>query len=106
MIAELTDSSFDEVVLTSSRPVVVDYRARWCLPCRLVEPVLAELDEELAGGVRFVQVDCDLNPGLVARFGIVSMPTIQLWRDGELAGVVFGARPKAALREEILSALL
>lgn len=106
MIVEVTDSSFDEVVLASSRPVVVDYRAQWCLPCRLVEPVLAELDEELAGRARFVQVDCDLNPGLVARFGILTMPTIQLWRDGELAGVVFGAQPKGALREEILTALL
>lgn len=105
MIIRASDSTFDAEVLGSPDPVVVDFRAAWCLPCRLVEPVLEELAIELAGRVRFVEVDCDDSPGVVARYGVLSLPTIQLWRDRELAGVLFGARPKGDLRAEILDAL-
>lgn len=105
MITRAGDSTFDAEVLGSQVPVVVDFRAAWCLPCRLVEPVLEELAVELGGRIRFVEVDCDTSPEIVARYGVLTLPTIQLWRDRELAGVLFGARPKGALRAEILAAL-
>lgn len=105
MITSASDATFDAEVLGSQLPVVVDFRAEWCLPCRLVEPVLAELAVEMSGRIRFVEVDCDLNPEVVARYGVVTLPTLQLWRDRELEGVIFGARPKGALRAEIMAAL-
>jgi thioredoxin 1 len=85
--------------------VLVDFRADWCLPCRLVEPVLAELSSELDGRVRFVAVDADAEPELVRAHGIVALPTLQLWGGGELLTAVFGARPKGVLRELILAAI-
>ena len=104
-VVEIAQEAFEAEVLASALPVLVDYRADWCLPCRLVEPVLAELAVELAGTVRFVAVDADASPDLVGRYGIVSLPTLQLWRDGELVTALFGARPKGVLRDEIVASL-
>jgi thioredoxin 1 len=105
-VVAITQETFDAEVLASVLPVLVDYRADWCLPCRLVEPVLSELAVELAGSVRFVALDADTSPDLVGRYGIVSLPTLQLWRDGELVTVLFGARPKGVLRAEIVNSLV
>ena len=97
----VTDATYDEQVLGSPVPVVVDFTAEWCGPCRLVGPVLDELAETYAGTVRFVTVDADTNPGLVARYGIVSLPTLQFFAGGELVDVLYGARPKAVLSEHV-----
>ena len=97
----VTDTTYDEQVLGSPVPVVVDFTAEWCGPCRLVGPVLDELAETYAGSVRFVTVDADTNPALVARYGIVSLPTLQFFADGELVDVLYGARPKAVLNEHV-----
>ncbi|HUK96992.1 MAG TPA: thioredoxin [Gaiellaceae bacterium] len=86
------DETFDEAVLRAGRPVIVDFTAPWCAPCRAVEPVL----EELAGeaDVDLVSVDIDENPATAARFGVLSLPTVMLFADGEPRETVFGARPK------------
>ncbi len=97
----VTDATYDEQVLASPVPVVVDFTAEWCGPCRLVGPVLDELATAYAGAVRFVTVDADTNPGLVSRYGIVSLPTLQLVAGGELVDVLYGARPKAVLDERV-----
>ena len=97
----VTDATYDEQVLGSPVPVVVDFTAEWCGPCRLVGPVLDELAGTYAGSVRFVTVDADTNPALVARYGIVSLPTLQFIADGELVDVLYGARPKAVLNEHV-----
>ncbi|CAL8968259.1 Thioredoxin 1 [Cellulomonas sp. T2.31MG-18] len=97
----VTDATFDEQVLASPLPVVVDFTAEWCGPCRLVGPVLDELAETYAGAVRFVTVDADTNPALVARYGIVSLPTLQFVSGGELVDVLYGARPKAVLNDQV-----
>lgn len=97
----VSDATFDEQVLGSDLPVVVDFTAEWCGPCRLVGPVLDELAETYSGQVRFVTVDADSNPALVARYGIVSLPTLQFVASGELVDVLYGARPKAVLDEQV-----
>lgn len=97
----VTDATFDEEVLASPLPVVVDFTAEWCGPCRLIGPVLDELAETYAGTVRSVTVDADTNPGLVARYGIVSLPTLQFVAGGELVDVLYGARPKAVLDDQV-----
>lgn len=105
MTLPVTDATFDAEVLGSDVPVVVDFWAPWCAPCRVLNPVLDELAEAYAGRVRFVAVDADENPGLVARFGIVALPTIQFFADGELVDVLYGARPKTMLVERVEAVL-
>lgn len=101
MSREVTDATYDAEVLASPVPVVVDFWAPWCGPCRVVNPVLDELAATYAGRVAFVAVNADENPGLVERFGIVSLPTLQLYAGGELADVLYGARPKSMLVERV-----
>ena len=86
------DETFDEAVLGAGRPVIVDFTAPWCAPCRAIEPVLEELAVE--ADVDLVSVDIDENPATAARFGVLSLPTVILFADGEARQTVFGARPK------------
>jgi thioredoxin 1 len=102
---EVTDTTFDAEVLGSSVPVVVDYWAEWCGPCRVLNPVLDELAATYEGRVAFVAVNADENPGLVERFGIVSLPTLQFFAAGELTDVLYGARPKSMLVERVEAVL-
>ncbi|MEU4802098.1 thioredoxin family protein [Actinosynnema sp. NPDC023587] len=90
----LTDDTFTEGVRAGA--VLVEFTASWCPPCRMIEPVLAELDREL-DAVDFAKIDTDDNPRTARDLGVLGMPTLQLYRDGELVAQLVGARPKAQL---------
>jgi thioredoxin 1 len=101
----VTDDTFATEVLGSELPVLVDFWAEWCAPCHRIAPLLDELAAEYAGRARIVKLDADSNPETIRRYGIMSMPTLTMFRGGEVVSQVIGARPKAALREQIESAL-
>ena len=92
---EVGDQDFNEVVLASDTPVVVDFWAEWCGPCRLVHPELEKLQTEYEGKIKVVKLNIDEAPSVAARYGIMSIPTIALFQDGDIKGQVVGARPKA-----------
>lgn len=97
---ELTAANFEAEVLASGIPVLVDFWAAWCGPCRIVGPVLDELAGEYAGAVKVGKVNVDREPALAAAFGVSSIPTIAFFEPGEGPKAVVGALPKAALKEK------
>jgi thioredoxin len=106
-VIEAGDSTFRELVLEASGPVLVDFSAAWCAPCRLVEPVVAELAVAYRGRVRVVRVDIDAHPATAAAYGVTSIPTLSVFLSGEVVRTVIGARPKpelVAVVEDVLAA--
>ena len=91
---ELTEQDFNEVIAGSDVPVVVDFWAEWCGPCRLVHPELEKIADEYEGKIRVVKLNIDEAPSVAARYGIMSIPTIALFVDGSVRSQVIGARPK------------
>ncbi len=101
-----TDANFDSLVEKSDLPVLVDFWAPWCGPCRVVGPVLEEVAEEYAGRAKVVKVNVDEEQAVAGKMGIRSIPTIALFKDGEVKEVIVGARPKgdfAAILDKVIT---
>lgn len=98
-------NNFQSDVLQSKEPVVVDFWAEWCGPCKMIAPALDEISTELSGKVKIVKVNIDENPELATQFGVRSIPTLLLFKGGEVADMKVGAAPKTALSHWINSAV-
>ena len=96
-VEKVSDQNFDQDVLKSSAPVIVDFWAEWCGPCRMVAPILEEVSGELGEKVRIVKLNVDENPQTASKYGIMSIPTLLLFKDGKIASRQVDAAPKAKL---------
>ena len=101
MAIEVNDANFDEIVLQSDKPVLVDFWAEWCGPCRLIGPLVAEIAEEYEGKAIVAKMDVDSNPGIPAKFGIRNIPTVLFFKGGEVADKQVGACQKSTLSEKL-----
>ncbi|AWL40671.1 MULTISPECIES: thioredoxin [unclassified Streptomyces] len=104
-VPEVTDSTFDEEVRGADLPVLVEFTADWCGPCRQLAPVLSAIAQEEAARVKVVQLDVDANPDITSRYAVLSMPTLMVFRDGDPVKSMVGARPKRRLLQELQDAL-
>jgi thioredoxin 1 len=100
-----SDNKFDEDVVRHSTPVIVDFFADWCGPCRMIAPAFEALASEYAGKVKFVKVDIDVNPDTPVRFGVRSIPTLLLFKDGQVVKTQVGSMSQSALDEWIKSSI-
>ena len=98
-IIQITDDSFEADVLQSDKPVLVDFWAEWCGPCKMIAPILSEVAEEFDGRVTIAKLNIDQNAGTPPKFGIRGIPTLLLFKDGNVAGTKVGALSKAQLEE-------
>ena len=101
----VTDSDFEQEVLEADTPVLVDFWAEWCAPCKMVAPVLDDLAEEYDGKIKFTKVDVDTSPETAMKYGIRSIPTLLVFKGGSPVDQVVGAVPKAAIKKRLDSAL-
>lgn len=101
MAIEITDQNFDELVMKSDQPVVVDFWAEWCGPCRMIGPIIDELYTEYEGKALIGKVNVDANSGVAAQFGVRSIPTVLFIKNGEVVDKSVGAVPKATLSAKL-----
>jgi thioredoxin len=104
-VQQITQTDFERAVLKSQAPTVVDFYADWCGPCRMVSPVIESLSQEYAGKVNFAKVDTDANQGLAMRYNILSIPTVMIFKGGNIVDKIIGAVPADAYRRKINAAL-
>lgn len=105
MVAAVTDATFTDEVLKSSKPVLVDYWADWCTPCKQIAPIIEELDREYGDRITFVKLDTNDNPNTPMNYGIMSIPTLQLFVNGEVVQSLTGSKGKGAILKALDSYL-
>ena len=104
-VEKVSDTTFETEVLKASQPVVVDFWAEWCGPCRMIGPALEEIAGSLNGKVKIVKLNVDENPHTASKYGVMSIPTLMLFKNGEMASRQVGAAPKQKLEQWITGAM-
>lgn len=104
-VITLNDSNFDQEVLKSDIPVLVDFWAAWCGPCRMVAPIIEELSSEYSGRVKFAKLDVDANPQKAGQYNIRSIPNMIVFKNGRPVDAIIGAMPKAAIAQRLEAAI-
>ena len=103
--SKVTDQSFEKDVIKADKPVVVDFWAEWCGPCKQIAPALEEISNELGTKVSFVKLNIDENPAAPDRYGVRGIPTLMLFSGGQVAAVLVGAKPKSQIKDWVQSTL-
>jgi thioredoxin 1 len=104
-VRDVTDATFEQAVLQADRPVVVDFWAPWCGPCHAITPVLQSLEDEAGEGVLFTKLNVDQSPVAASRYGVLALPTVILFDDGEPTETVLGARPRSHYEQALRKVL-